>query len=293
MTPTRPVLRWHGGKWLLAPWVIGHFPRHRVYVEPFGGAASVLMRKPRSFGEVYNDLDDEVVNLFSVLREPALSQQLCSMLLLTPFSRLEFESSYTPSDDPVEMARRLIVRAFQGFGSNAHAPTSQSRTGFRANSWASGTVGPREWASYPAQLVDVIERFRGVVIEHRDAVACMRQHDAEDTLHYVDPPYVASTRSLANPSDFKHRMYRHELSDDDHIALLQDLRALAGLVVLSGYPAPLYDDALRDWTRIEREALADGGRPRIEVLWINPRAAEQLRARGALSRQVEMFEAAE
>ena len=64
----RPLLRYFGGKWRLAPWIISHFPPHKTYVEPFGGSASVLLRKPRSNGEIYNDLDNEVFNLFSVLR---------------------------------------------------------------------------------------------------------------------------------------------------------------------------------------------------------------------------------
>ncbi|GGF38408.1 hypothetical protein GCM10011321_31660 [Youhaiella tibetensis] len=280
MKPMRPVLRWHGGKWLLAPWVIEHFPRHRVYVEPFGGAASVLLRKERSFGEVYNDLDDQVVALFRILRDPAKASLLADAIRLTPFARREFEAAYEPADDEMEVARRLIVRAFMGFGSNAHSASSRSRTGFRANSWASGTVGPREWATYPDHLRDVVDRFRGVVVEHREALDCMRQHDGPETLHYVDPPYVASTRSPANKYDLKHRMYRHELTDADHQVLLAALCGLSGMVVLSGYPSPIYENALTDWRRVERMALADGARPRTEVLWLNPACAARLRREG-------------
>lgn len=116
--PTRPVLRWHGGKWNLAPWIISHFPDHKVYVEPFGGAASVLIRKHRSHAEIYNDLDNEVVNLFRVLRSDR-ADELAELLRLTPFAAEEFFTAYETSCDPVERARRTIVRSYMGFGSNA------------------------------------------------------------------------------------------------------------------------------------------------------------------------------
>ena len=316
MKPTRPALRYHGGKWRLAPFLLQFFPAHRVYVEPFGGAASVLMRKARSYAEVYNDLDDEVVSLFRVLRDDEAASRLKALLTLTPFARTEFEDAAVASDDPVERARRLIIRAFMGFGSNAHASscvagkngfrtyTSPDRetdatgfraysgperqalvegkvhlgrvTGFRANSSRSGTTPATDWRNYPDALEALVDRLRGVIIEHRDALRVMAQHDGTSTLHYVDPPYVHSTRAPSNRYDLKYRMYRHELTDAGHVALLEGLRGLSGMVVLSGYPCALYDEALADWASIETQALADGARKRTEVLWLNPACSAAL-----------------
>lgn len=282
LAPIRPALRWHGGKWLLAPWIISHFPTHRVYVEPFGGAASVLLRKRRAHAEVYNDLDDEAVNLFQVLRVPADGERLRCLLELTPFARTEFELGWEATNDQVERARRLIVRSFMGFGSNAHSDMGRGHktTGFRANSSRSGSTPAEDWRNYPEAMAALIDRLRGVIIERRPALKVMAAHDQVEALHYVDPPYVHATRNQRNLYDPKHR-YRHEMTDADHVELLGFLRGLAGMVVLSGYPYSLYDDALSDWTRVEREALADGARPRTEVLWINPACRQRLAAERA------------
>lgn len=268
MTPSRPALRWHGGKWLLAPWVIEHFPAHRTYVEPFGGAASVLLRKERAYAEVYNDLDGEVVSFFRVLRDPAARSTLIDRLRLTPFARAEFEESYQVSDDPIEEARRLAVRSFMGFGNSA--TNRDDWSGFRCDSRRSGGTPSRDWANLPDSLLAVAERLAGVIIEQRQALSVMQQHDGPNTLHYVDPPYLPETRATTTRAGkrLKHA-YRHELTVDDHHRLLEALRGLDGMVVLSGYPSDLYDAALTGWERIERPALADGARERTEVLWLN------------------------
>ena len=250
---------------MLAPWIIDHFPPHRVYVEPFGGAGSVLMRKQPSYAEIWNDLDGEVVNLFRVLRSDQ-STKLVDALRLTPFARVEFSEAYQASSDPVERARRLIIRSFMGFGSNGH----NKLTGFRANSNRSGTTPAHDWVNYPDSLETVICRLRGVTVESKDAREVMAQHDGPETLHYVDPPYVMDTRSDAG-SD-----YAHELTDEDHKDVLATLRGLQGMVILSGYPSQLYDKMLGEWRRVERKALADGAKERTEVLWINPHATRKL-----------------
>ncbi|WP_329959646.1 DNA adenine methylase [Proteus mirabilis] len=112
-----PVIRYHGGKFRLAKWILSYFPEHRCYVEPFGGVASVLMQKERSYAEIYNDLDSEVVNLFKVLRDPELNIKLQEACLLTAYSRDEFMLAKEFIDKPLERARRMVVRACMGFGS--------------------------------------------------------------------------------------------------------------------------------------------------------------------------------
>lgn len=269
MKPTRPVLRYHGGKWRLAPWVISHFPPHKVYVEPFGGAASVLIQKPRSHGEVYNDLDCQIVNVMRVLRDPAQRKQLEEALSLTPYSRDEFTLSFTPSDDPVESARRTFIRAEMGFGS---AGATKGTTGFRIDSKRSYGTAMHIWSKIPSGIASFGKRLQGVLLENRPALSVIRDHDSADTLFYVDPPYVHSSRKMGS------KTYRHEMDDRQHEALLDVLLNLEGMVVLSGYPNDLYENRLRQWQRIETSARMAAGRGtgiRTEVLWLSPGIEQQ------------------
>jgi len=264
---SRPVLRYHGGKWKLAPWIISHFPEHRVYVEPFGGAASVLMRKSRSYAEVYNDQWDTVVNVFRVLRDAKKSEQLKRLLELTPFSRTEFNLAFRRRPrklGDVECARLTILRSYAGFGSAS--TNGEYSTGFRGTSNRLGTTPAHDWVNYPRHLVNFIERLRGVVIENRPALEVMPQHDDSRTLFYLDPPYPHSTRNMQRGN----AAYAVEMSDDQHRELAEMVSQVKGRVLISGYACPLYDRELfRNWRRVEIDHRADGGRPRTEVLWMN------------------------
>ena len=285
MTVERPVLRYHGGKWMLAPWIISQMPQHRIYVEPYGGGGSVLMRKPRSYAEVYNDSWDVVVNVFRVLRDPAMACILREQLRLTPFSRTEFRDcgdvELMKISNPIERARRTILRSFAGFGS---ASTNAAyATGFRSNSSRSGTTPAQDWMHFPDYVNAFTERLSGVVIENKEAIPLMLQHDTPQTLFYVDPPYPHSTRNM----NLGNAAYAHELTDSDHRALAKCLRSLRGIVMLSGYRCDLYDELWGDWECRKKDHFADGARRRVECLWVNA-AASSIPPDGHLDFRVEV-----
>jgi DNA adenine methylase len=267
--PSRPALRYHGGKWKLAGWIISHFPEHRVYVEPFGGAMSVLLRKPRCYAEVYSELDGEIVNLFTVLRDPKQSARLLQALRLTPYAQAEFLASYERSRDPVEQARRTVVRSAMGFGTTA---VCGGATSFRRNTTRRGKIPAHDWAGYPDALEQICRSLQGVVIENRMAIDVMHSHDSAETLHYLDPPYPHSTRGVGQPEN-----YRYEMNDDDHRAFAGFVRSLEGMVVISGYDCPLYTEELYgDWECRRRSTFADGARRRVECLWLSPSVSGRL-----------------
>src|SRR5690606_32893584 len=157
--------------------------------------------------------------------------ELRRLLEVTPYARAEFERAYEPAEGDVEEARRLLIRSHMGFGSAGYLATYT--TGFRSSSNRSGTTPARDWVNYPKLIPTFTARLRGVVIEQRDAVRVMQDHDTPETLHYVDPPYVRSERNSNRD------VYAFDMDDDGQRELAQILRSLSGYVVLSGYGCPL------------------------------------------------------
>lgn len=271
MAIKRPLVRYHGGKFILADWIISHFPEHRIYCEPFGGGGSVLLKKPRSYAEIYNDLDSNIVSVFRAVRD--YPGALIRWIRRTPFSRTFFNETYQPSTDPVEIAGKFISRSFQGFGSAA-ITSRRGKTGFRANANRSGTTPAHDWKNYARHLFAITKRMQGVVIENTDAIELIKSIDSETTLFYIDPPYLPETRWTAKPD-----AYRFEMTKEQHEQLLELLCSLKGFVILSGYESKMYMERLSGWRHVTKNALksADKGGVIVkESLWINPSAVVAL-----------------
>lgn len=259
--PSRPLLRYHGGKWILGKWIISFFPKHRKYVEPFGGGASVLLQKERCFAEIYNDLDNEIVNLFEVVRDDG--NRLKRALELTPFSRYEFEKSLLPVEDNFEKARRTVVRSYMSFSPTAVQQNITS--GFRCTKIHHSANPANDWKNYPKALEKIIERLQGVLIENMDGIELMKNHDSKDTLFYVDPPYMLNTRFKKQ----KTKCYNFEMTDKEHELLLLELKKMKGSIILSGYENDLYNDVLTDWEKVKKDTFSDTAKARTETLWIS------------------------
>jgi DNA adenine methylase len=256
MSIKSPVLKYYGSKFRLAPWIISHFPKHRHYVEPFGGGANVLLIKDRSPLETYNDLNLDIVTFFRVLRDRP--RELVRKIRLTPWSRTEFENCCNgpaPRND-VEQARRLFCRLWMSIeGGIAKGSFRRHRNG-RRNITRDIRTGV---------LFHAARRLRHVLIEQRDANKLMLDMDSKDTLFYLDPPYVAETRTAT-------KIYSHEMSNQAHKDFLDLIRSLKGKIVLSGYPSPLYSNGLESfgWKRVDKRAIVNSGGSRIESLWLSP-----------------------
>lgn len=265
MKVKHPVLKYYGSKFTLAEWIISFFPKHRHYVEPFGGAANILLVKEPSHMETYNDLNLAIVNFFRMLR--VRPTELIEQIRLTPWARIEYERAFNEDEkeSAIELARRLYYRLTMSFSGQYHSHKS---------SWRRFNKGQKKMR--PDYLIENLkaasERLLSVQIENRDALRLIAETDSEDTLFYLDPPYVFSTRTTS-------KAYSHEMANDHHREFAELLYSLKGFVVLSGYPSALYEELFesKGWLRIDKAAKVLGGATKTECLWLSPRTAAELK----------------
>ncbi len=259
----KAVLKYHGAKNRLGKWINNYIPKHKVYVELFFGSGGVFFNKPRVHIETINDLNDDVVNFFKVLREQP--EELAKLIYLTPYARTEYDLAYEDSENisELEKARRYCVRCWQGFGA-----ANLYHNGFKSGQQTKSPNPARGFSELPETLLLAGERLRGVQIEHLPAVELIKRYDTEDVFIYADPPYLHSTR--------KNYLYKHEMTDEEHIELLELLIKHPGKVLLSGYDNDLYNSILQGWRKVKKDTLAEGGVKRTETLWMNYESNQQM-----------------
>ncbi len=270
---------WLGGKTALAPRIIPYFPPHTLYVEPFGGAANVLLNKKPSKVEVYNDANGMLVNFFRVLRDDDRKAALIRKLECTLYAREEYALALglLEDEDHVTRAWAFFVAQCQGISG------AGSMEGNTATNWGYSRVSdrPRIFADHVEKLHAIAHRFRQVQVEHDDGVSVIQRWDSPDALFYIDPPYVDETRSDKSGRG----RYRDEMGDGGHQSLVEALLNLQGGAVLSGYRSDHYKPLdEHGWERLEFAARADSvarvrghdiagtkkDRERVECVWLSP-----------------------
>lgn len=269
-TALTPPLKWHGGKHYLAPKIVALMPPHVHYVEPYAGGLAVLLAKnPEGVSEVVNDLNGALTRFWKALQDEAAFERFRRRVECTPFSEAEWESATAAlaeqgqALDDVTFAAAFFIACRQSLAGrcSTFAPLSRTRTRRGMNEQASA------WMNALEGLPAVHRRLRRVVVLNRPAVDVLRSQDGPETLFYLDPPYLHETRASTG-------QYVHEMTEADHRELLTIIRTLKGKVMLSGYPSPLYDEALAGWARhtfdLPNNAAAGSQKNReTEVVWCN------------------------
>ena len=261
------VIKYPGAKWGVAPWVISHFPEHRSYLEPFFGSGAVLFTKSRSAIETVNDIDGDVVNLFDwIKKDPA---RLAHAIRFTPYARDEYDRAWAAQYTETDNFRRAVnfyIRMMMGHGFR----TTGEKVGWKNDvQGREAAYAAKCWAKTPEVIIQAAERLRGVQIENRPAVELIRRFNYPNVLIYADPPYMLGTRQ-------NRKQYRHEMTDDDHMELLEAIKAHRGPAIISGYDSDLYNRELKGWYKDGRTSFTQTASRRREILWMNFEPAAQM-----------------
>jgi len=263
-------INWFGGKYYMANDIIRLFPKHKVYVEVFGGAGHILFKKEPSEIEVYNDIDSGLYLFFKILRDENKANILKQKLDLTPYSREEFyhcRDTWRDEQDDIEKVRKWYVTAMQSFSAKfstwSHSKSKSRRGMSQAVSQWLGKIEDN--------LPKVVERLKVVQIENMDYKDLLKKYDGEDALFYLDPPYIHKTRT----STYR---YAHEMEDEQHEEMIDILLHIKGKAILSGYDNEIYNKLLNNgWKKVflgeydkrSEKAINESRSKGQEFVWIN------------------------
>lgn len=254
MSEVKAILKYPGGKWRIAEWIISHFPPHKVYCEPFFGSGAVFFKKEPAAIETINDISGDIVNLFKVCREHP--RELAAALELTPWAREEYVNCHDIAGDEIERARRLLVRHHQSFGT-----TNSNLNTWRHSQTYNSPRCPAQWSELPGTVMQICGRLKEAQIENIDALTLIERYDDPQTLLYLDPPYIQELR--------KRGMYKYEMTDEGHVKLLELIKKSKSKICLSAYDSDLYNSELKDWYTAEKQTTAQMGKSRTEKLYMN------------------------
>ena len=239
--------------------IIEQFPKdYEVYVEGFGGGASVLFEKEKTPLEVYNDLGENVYSLFKVLSDKEMFNRLKEKLDLTYYSeelRNEYKQDLKRNDLTLEdraykfiFVNRSSFNGVGGFSTTMLARRNMSKS-------------TSDYLSMIDKLPEIHNRLSSVIIEHKDIMDLLDKYDKETTFMYLDPPYVKETR-LSNQT------YEVEMSNEEHIKMCERLLSFKGKILLSGYDNELYKILDSKFNKLSFES-PNANSSAIECLWKN------------------------
>ena len=262
-------LCWFGGKFNLAKWIIALMPKHQCYVEPFFGAGHIFFNKPKVKVEAINDIDDRVYALFKVLSdEDAFKEFANKIWFLGCHEKAYNEMVEKLKDKNLSMVDKAVAFLYIN---------KLSLSGNFGNSF----MGHGEALAYSKEnLLSIYKRLKGVNVYCRDWKEVVERYDSENTLVFLDPPYVEETRSNSMG------VYANELSDKDHEELVDVCLSLKSKVILCGYQNKLYERLEQNgWHRLDKKVklscavVKEGAEKadRIESVWLNykPKGARE------------------
>lgn len=258
----RSPLKWHGGKTYLARRIIGLFPAHDTYVEPFLGGGSILLNKPRAEHEIVGDLNGDLIWFWLVLQGRA--DEFQAAINAIPYS----EASWVEWTQLEILRTGTVDRSVEFIISNRFSRGGMGKDFAWSDRLRGGQPGDvNAWDTIRREMPRIVERIKGVEFRCGEAIELISENDGPGTLFYIDPPYLPETRTAR-------KVYDHEMSVGDHEELLGGLVRCEGKVFLSGYQNPLYDTKLAGWTRHEFSMPNHSGQGktkqrRIECVWTN------------------------